>query len=153
LILTFVGDLSVPGVWSLNSTWDDLQRGLYTVTGSLLASLLLFAWLRKFLPALPYFNRLVLTTTSGTQPTSAMHVTRTTDVDPMTDHWPFVGTIGVATTDLRPGGKARFPYGADIRITDVISEAGYVTAGTKLQVHEIEGVRVVVRPVTSSVED
>jgi membrane-bound serine protease (ClpP class) len=53
-----------------------------------------------------------------------------------------VGLLGVAESDLRPVGVARF---GDVRI-DVVSEGGYIAAGTQVRVREVEGARVVVRP-------
>jgi len=63
------------------------------------------------------------------------------------DVWPFAGTVGVATTDLKPGGEAQFPYADDRRATSVVSDSGYVEAGTKIVVREARRFRVVVRPV------
>lgn len=50
---------------------------------------------------------------------------------------------GVALTDLRPAGTARF---GDERV-DVVSEGPFVTAGTAVRVTRAEGYRHVVRPV------
>lgn len=58
------------------------------------------------------------------------------------DETRFVGQVGVAESDLRPIGIARF---GDARI-DVVSEGGYVRAGTRVRVREVEGGRIVVRP-------
>ena len=52
---------------------------------------------------------------------------------------------GAATTELKPGGIARFPYGGDARTTSVVSESGFVPAGTRVIVREVHGNRVVVR--------
>lgn len=52
------------------------------------------------------------------------------------------GTRGTALTVLRPSGKARFSAG-DV---DVVSDGGYIQAGTEIEVVLIEGHRVVVRP-------
>jgi hypothetical protein len=68
------------------------------------------------------------------------------------DVWPFAGTVGRAVTDLRPGGSAQFPYADDTRVTGVISDSGYVRAGTKLLVKEARSNRVVVRAVTNKEE-
>src|SRR5437764_1180820 len=58
-----------PGVIPhVSGTWTYLQSGLLFVTGGMLCSLLLWLWLQKYLPKLPYFSRLVLTTSSGAQP-------------------------------------------------------------------------------------
>jgi membrane-bound serine protease (ClpP class) len=53
----------------------------------------------------------------------------------------FAGQVGVAESDLRPVGVARF---GDERV-DVISEGGYVAAGTRVRVLHVEGARIVVR--------
>ena len=53
----------------------------------------------------------------------------------------FLGQLGVAESDLRPVGVARF---GEARI-DVVSEGGFVRAGTPVRVREVEGARIVVR--------
>jgi len=53
------------------------------------------------------------------------------------------GTDGVALTDLRPAGSADF---AGERL-DVVSEAGWITAGTPVRILRSEGYRHVVRAV------
>ena len=55
--------------------------------------------------------------------------------------------IGRAVTDLKPGGSAEFPFADDRRVTQVVSDSGFVNAGTKLAVREVHGNRVVVRPI------
>ncbi|MBN2717216.1 MAG: NfeD family protein [Deltaproteobacteria bacterium] len=52
-----------------------------------------------------------------------------------------VGQRGVAITALRPAGSARI----NNRRTDVVSEGGYVEAGTRITVVLVEGPRVVVK--------
>ena len=54
-----------------------------------------------------------------------------------------LGAIGVAETPLRPAGKARF--GEDFH--DVIAEGDFVNPGSRVQVIEIEGQRIVVKEV------
>ena len=54
-----------------------------------------------------------------------------------------LGAIGVAATPLRPAGKVQF--GDDY--VDVVAEGSYVLPGTRVQVIEIEGNRVVVKAV------
>jgi membrane-bound serine protease (ClpP class) len=54
-----------------------------------------------------------------------------------------VGQQGVATSYLRPAGVARFGL---LRV-DVVSEGGYVPAGSEIEVLRVEGRRVTVRPV------
>ena len=54
-----------------------------------------------------------------------------------------LGAIGVAATTLRPAGKARFGD----EYLDVIAEGDYVNPGSRVQVIEIEGNRIVVKEV------
>ena len=54
-----------------------------------------------------------------------------------------LGAIGVAATPLRPAGKTQFGD----KFVDVVAEDGYVRPGTRVQVIEIEGNRVVVKVV------
>lgn len=144
LILTFVGpEPGVPG-WSpdLPETWGMLQTGLLVVTGAMLASIVVSVLLSRYIGSLPYFGKLVLTNTSPQPPRHAA----TLDA-PLNNPWPAVGTVGVAVTDLHPGGSAQFPDAAhgEQRIADVISESGYVSKGSAIAVRELRGAYAVVR--------
>jgi membrane-bound serine protease (ClpP class) len=124
---------------TLQSTWSALQTGLEVIVGGLICSLFLGAWLRRYLPKLPFLNRLILSTPDGTPSTL-----------PATDEtaWPRAGDRGRAVTDLKPGGSAQFadPAAGDERIVSVVSDRGYVAAGTEVIAQETGGGRVVVRP-------
>jgi membrane-bound serine protease (ClpP class) len=54
-----------------------------------------------------------------------------------------LGAIGVAATPLRPAGKSQFGDS----FVDVVAEGGYIMPGTRVQVVEVEGNRVVVKEV------
>lgn len=141
LIMTFVGNApGLPGLWKLPGVRQGVESGLTVVVSGLVASLVLAAMLRKVLPKLPYFHRLILTGNAG-----AAHAVAP-GVDP-NDVWPFSGTVGLAVTNLKPGGSAEFPYADDRRTAAVVSDSGYVEAGTKVVVLEARGNRVVVRPI------
>ena len=56
-----------------------------------------------------------------------------------------VGSIGVAVTDLRPAGAARF---GNERI-DVVSDANWISAGTPIRIVRSDGYRHVVEPADS----
>lgn len=144
LLLTFIGNTGLPGGWRLPSVWEGLAQGLYAITGGALCSLVAGLWLRRFLPRMPYFNRLILSTVSGAPRPAPKGYVAPPDAPP--DAWPFVGTIGVALSELKPGGTAEFPYGDDKRTTSVVADGGYVPRGSKLAVLEVKGSRVVVRP-------
>ena len=54
-----------------------------------------------------------------------------------------LGAMGVAATMLRPAGLARF--GDDF--IDVVTDGDFIPAGSRIQVIEIEGNRIVVKEV------
>jgi membrane-bound serine protease (ClpP class) len=143
LLLTFVGPQPGGGVFPNSSGgWINLRHGAIALTSSMAISMAVAYALRSYLPRLPYFNKLILTTTSGND------VMKNSSDIPPENGWPGVGTAGVAVTDLRPGGSAEF---LDLSIGNsrpvaVVSESGYVTAGSKLIVRESRGNRIVVRP-------
>lgn len=62
-----------------------------------------------------------------------------------TEPSPYLKKTGVAETDLRPAGFARI----DGVKVDVVAHRGYVEKGTTVEVTEVHGSRVVVRPVQS----
>lgn len=141
LVMTFVGNTpGLPGLWNLPQVREGVRTGVLVVVGGLVVTALLGSFVRRLLPHVPLFNRLILATPGGVGPTPLAP-----GADPH-DVWPFAGTIGIATTQLKPGGSAEFPYANDRRSTAVVSDSGYVEAGTKVGVVEARGNRVVVRP-------
>lgn len=142
LVMTFV-PMGLPG-WlpSAAATWHGVQNGLLAVFGALVCWVFLSMWLRRYLPSIPYFHKLILTATSGNA--TALP---TLGSKPPHETWPFIGTVGVAATDLRPGGSVQFPYADTTRTSAVVSTAGYLPQGAKVIVEEIQGSSVRVRPV------
>lgn len=55
----------------------------------------------------------------------------------------FLGKEGEATTALRPTGMAEFD---SVRL-NVVSEGDFISAGTPIRIVQVEGARVVVRPI------
>jgi len=146
-LLTFVPKepSGIPGILpQLSGSYDALGRGLITITGGIVASIFLWFWLSKYLPQLPYFNRLVLATdgdaSRAATPSAAPWV------------WPPIGIVGEAQTDLCPGGSALLYDLAisDARSVSVVSDRGFVSGGSKVQVVEVNGNRIVVRAVTDT---
>jgi membrane-bound serine protease (ClpP class) len=145
LIMTFVGtEPDMPGALpSLDATWDAIKQGFIVVTGGMLCSLFLWVWLNRYLPKMPYFNKLILAGGAG-------QVTVAEANEP--DAFPSIGMAGKATTDLRPGGSAEFFDESlnDRRIVDVVSDSGFIRVGTNVVVREVSGSRVVVREMNSA---
>ncbi len=146
-IMTFVAPEPGRSPISLPSTsisWSGVQEGLAVTLSGLVCSILLCVWLRRYLPRLPYFKGLILTTSVGSS--EAAMVGSLTNIDPMSEA-PAIGSRGKAVTDLRPSGSAEFIDAAGgSHIVAVVSDSGFVTKGTSLVVREATGNRVVVRP-------
>ena len=142
LLLTFVGNAwSVPGTWQHAGHLDQPARTACTSSPA--------AWSARSCcrcgcgatcRKLPYFNRLILTATSGGQIAPPGRLEKSgldaagvavpdftpggtpggTPAHPdRHDRWPFLGTVGRAVSDLKPGGSAEFPYADDTRTTAV----------------------------------
>lgn len=150
-LLTFVAPEPGPspyGLPRLAITWTAIQQGLLVIVSGMFCSLLLSTWLRRYLPRLPYFKNLILTTTVGSSE-SAM-VGSLSNIDPL-NTVPAIGSTGRAATDLLPGGSAEFRdlSGASHTIA-VISDAGFIPRGARVIVREAAGNRVVVHPAEAS---
>lgn len=96
-----------------------------------IAAAVLLAW---YLPSIPYANRLILEPPSE----EGADETAFSGVSPA-----LLGAIGVASTTLRPAGKAQFGD----EFYDVITEGDFVQPGARVQVIEIEGNRIVVKEI------
>jgi len=139
LVMTFVpAGLTGPTYLPNHANWPLVEKGIVVVAAAMASSVLLWMWLSRFLPKMPVLNRLILmSATSGKMPVAA----------PMPEQWPPLGAVGKATSELLPGGTAEFfdPATADVRVAFVVSEAGYVPAGSEIVVREVSGPSIVVR--------
>jgi len=120
-----------------------MRTGLESVAGALGVSIALAIWLARYLPKIPYFGRLVLTTTVG----GGTNLDGLVITKPNVHVWPPLASVGKATTDLRPGGLAEFFDTAlgEHRVVNVVCETGFVAKGTELVVREVTSARVLVR--------
>lgn len=116
--------------------WADLGTTLTTFGLSMAAAMAGAFMLAWYLPSIPYANRLIL------KPPDEEDETRD-QPDTVSPYAGLLGAIGVAATPLRPAGKAQF--GEDF--LDVVAEGDYVNLGSRVQVIEIEGNRIVVKEV------
>jgi membrane-bound serine protease (ClpP class) len=106
-----------------------------------IAAALVAAW---YLPHIPYASRLVLKPPAeGGEAVEGEGLLGDDAVNPPPASAALLGAIGVAVTTLRPAGLARF----NEAFVDVIAEGSYVTPGSRVQVIEIEGNRIVVKEV------
>jgi membrane-bound ClpP family serine protease len=92
-----------------------------------------------YLPNIPYVNRLIL----KPEGEKTEELSEETPEALRPEIAALLGAVGVAATPLRPAGKVQFGD----EFMDVVAEGGYVVAGTRVQVVEIEGNRIVVKEV------
>lgn len=132
LALALVDLRSVPLDVALSLGW--ITHAVARVLGSALVTVLSMFLLARWLPKSGLFKRLILDATiSGSA--------STVDEGPFGDNRGLLGATGVATTVLRPAGKAEV---AGKRL-DVVTDGELIEAGAEVEVFQVEGARVVVR--------
>jgi membrane-bound serine protease (ClpP class) len=140
LVLGSLG-LVAYGHWpQSNEDWVGFGKTLGPFGISVLGALFAAFVLARFLPSIPFANRLML------KPVDEDVEFGDESTSPATggpDYAGFLGAIGVAATPLRPAGKVQFGD----EFVDVVAEGGYVPPGARVQVIEVEGIRIVVKEV------
>jgi membrane-bound ClpP family serine protease len=118
--------------------WVSFGSTLTTFGLGLVAAVVLAMCVGRYLPNIPYANRLVLTPPGERD--DSLDVSGSLAPEAAAA---LLGAIGVSATPLRPAGMARF--GDDF--LDVVAEGSYVQPGARVQIIEIEGNRIVVKEV------
>jgi membrane-bound serine protease (ClpP class) len=92
-----------------------------------------------YLPGIPFLNRLILKPQA-----EGPDFAEEEPAEPLRPEIAaLLGAIGVVATPLHPAGKVKF--GDDY--IDVVAEGSFIVPGTRVQVVEIEGNRIVVKEV------
>jgi len=112
-----------------------LRSSLLVVVGAIAGTGAVASIVRRFLPHTPMFNRVYLA------PPSVEELARQSERESPDRFDHLMGATGTCYTPLVPGGKVRF----DEDLVDVMSEGDFIDRGTKVEVIEVQGNRVVVR--------
>jgi membrane-bound ClpP family serine protease len=115
--------------------WTAFGGRLGQYVGAMLAGMVLAFVVGKFLPQIPYVNRLVLPPPPETP--------ETPDLPGAAEAAAMLGAIGTSASPLRPAGMAQFGE----KYVDVVSDGGFIASGARVQVIEVEGTRIVVKEV------
>ncbi len=140
LIIASIG-IAAYGHWPrTGEDWVGFGKTLSPFGISILVAIIGAFIAARYLPSIPFANRLMLKPpghpdAEGEEPTPVESV--------RAELAALLGAIGVAATPLRPAGKVQFGE----QFVDVVAEGSYVQPGTRVQVVEIEGNRVVVKEV------
>jgi membrane-bound serine protease (ClpP class) len=106
------------------------------VVGALAAGAVGIAVLVRFLPSMPYLNRIV----NRESLAEASVGTEAEKKEP--DRHRMVGRTGKTLTTLRPSGRAEI----DGTLRDVVAEGAFIEKGREVQVVAVHGNRIVVAP-------
>ncbi|MBA4064936.1 MAG: hypothetical protein C0501_14720 [Isosphaera sp.] len=116
--------------------WGGLGGRVSIYLFAMMGALALAFVIARYLPSLPGANRLVLAGPSDTgSPADALPGAGEAAA--------LLGAIGTTSTPLRPAGVVRFGD----KFVDVVSDGGFVPAGTRVQAIQVEGTRIVVKEV------
>ncbi|MGR3220071.1 MAG: NfeD family protein [Candidatus Anammoxibacter sp.] len=138
IVFVFVGLLLSFQDFTLPHTPYDsevLRENLLVIIGSFISASFAIVLLLRYMPGIPMFNRLILTTSETTN-YGFKSVAITTHSD-------LVGSKGIAITPLHPSGRieiGEFFY-------DVVSQGGFIDKGQTVEVIEETGNHIVVKAV------
>jgi membrane-bound serine protease (ClpP class) len=122
--------------------WLSLLGTVGTFALTLFAAVPIAIAVAWYLPSIPYVNRIIL----KPEAERALEAGEPLPDAIKPEVAALLGAIGMAVTTLRPAGKVQFGE----EYVDVVAESGYVVPGTRVQVIEIEGNRIVVKEVSES---
>lgn len=117
----------------------DMLYGVLTIVLSSMTAGVAIYFLSKHFHSLPLVGRLVLT--EGT-PEESDAGTLLGAMAPVRKGPASVGEEGTAVTPLRPGGRVEIGD----RMVDVVADIGFIPAGARVRVTQVEGFRVSVEP-------
>ncbi len=132
------------------STGDEMKqftRTIGAVAGSLTSVVIMVLVLGRYVPKMPGLRRLVLAPAAADDESPMLDPALAGEESPtaLIEHdIALVGMTGTAFSTLRPAGRAQI----DGQLIDVVSEGDFIETGARLEVIEVSGNRVVVRPVT-----
>lgn len=115
--------------------YEELRINLLQIFSSMIGSIVVMAILVRYLPGMPLFGRLVLRASEE----AALGF----ETVPVVSKGTLIGKRGYALSTLRPSGRADF--GGEVM--DVVTRGEYIEANQMVEVVEVQGNRVVVRPI------
>jgi membrane-bound serine protease (ClpP class) len=119
--------------------WMEFGKSMTMFGLAVLAAIAIALFLASHVQQIPILNRLVLHP-AGEIPEDDLE-------SPGAAHElhsaALLGEVGIAATPLRPAGKIQLGE----EYMDVVAESGYIAPGTRVQIVEVEGNRVVVKEV------
>src|SRR5262249_33907954 len=138
LLLAGIGLAMVERMPQTSSEWLNLGGTMATLGLSMVGASVAAIIIAHYLPNIPLANGMVLRSAADKVEEGEDHPAVAGAADPS-----LLGAIGTAATMLRPAGMARIGEA----YVDVVTDGTFVQAGSRVQVVEIEGNRIVVKEV------
>ena len=152
ILMTIVSLVMASNTFSGMSATESFEQSMSSL-GSLAAAMMVVivvaAVLNRFLPSIPFINRLILTPPGYAEPDGEGLHLKPSLLSPVTFSGPIsLGMIGMTSSSLRPTGKAMFGD----KYVDVVSDGAYIDHGTKIEVIRLVGNRIIVRSADEATE-
>ncbi len=134
---------------SAGEGFEKSMSSLGTLAGALVTVIVVATVLNRFLPSIPFLNRLILTPPGHVAvDENSPHLNPAVLNSAQSAGPVAIGEQGIAASTLRPSGKASFGD----QFLDVVSDGAYIDHGTLIEVIRVSGNRIVVRPVDDESE-
>jgi membrane-bound ClpP family serine protease len=135
-LLAGLGLVTLDKIPETAAEWGGLGARVSVYLFAMIGALALAIVIARYLPSLPGASRLVLAGPAGAGSPAD-------DLPGAGAAAALLGAIGTTSTPLRPAGVVKFGD----QFVDVVSDGGFVPAGTRVQAIQVEGTRIVVKEV------
>jgi len=135
-MLAGLGLVTLDRVPQTGAEWGILGVKVSQYLFAMMGAMVLSFVIARFLPKMPYANRLVLNAPSDSADATLALPGAVAAAE-------LLGAIGTTNTALRPAGVVRIGD----KFVDVVSDGDFIPAGTRVQVIQVAGTRIVVKEV------
>jgi membrane-bound ClpP family serine protease len=136
-MLAGLGLVTLEKIPETSSEWGNLGLRVSQYLIAMMGAVFLAFTIAKFLPKVPYANRMILKAPNERTETAVELLPGAGEAAEL------LGAIGTTNTPLRPAGVVKFGD----KFVDVVSDGGFIPAGSRVQVIQVEATRIVVKEV------
>jgi membrane-bound serine protease (ClpP class) len=136
-MLAGLGLVTLEKIPETSNEWGNLGLKVSQYLIAMMGAVALAFTIAKFLPRVPYANRMILKAPNERTETAIELLPGAGEAAEL------LGAIGTTNTPLRPAGVVKFGD----KFVDVVSDGGFIPAGTRVQVIQVEATRIVVKEV------
>lgn len=134
---------------SATESFEESMGSLGSLAAAMVTVIAVATVLNRFLPSIPFLNRLILTPPGYAAAGTDGPFLRPSLLSGSPAAGPVpVGTEGVTASALRPSGKAVFGD----KYLDVVSDGAYIDHGSPIKVIRVAGNRIIVRPADAATD-